>query len=120
MSSGNKLHDLKEFPLYVRSMGKLFRVTALCSTADEANALMERRPPDSVIVANREGLIFLADKYDTGETLVSEENGRIRDLCDILEAAIERVRIAGREGDPILSAWLPDAETALAKARRKR
>lgn len=38
------------------------------------------------------------------------------DLARVLRFAIERVRLANAEGNPILSAWLPDAEAALAKA----
>jgi hypothetical protein len=39
------------------------------------------------------------------------------DLLDLLEAAVARVQIANEEGDPILSAWLPDALSTLAKAK---
>lgn len=38
------------------------------------------------------------------------------DLLDLLRQAAERVRIANAEGDPILSAWLSDADAAIAKA----
>lgn len=48
------------------------------------------------------------------------ENARLiaaaPELLDILKAAVARVKIANYEGDPILSAWLPDAESAIAKA----
>ena len=36
-----------------------------------------------------------------------------------LEEAILRVELANSEGDPILSAWLPDAKRAVAKAKRE-
>jgi hypothetical protein len=39
------------------------------------------------------------------------------DLLDLLEAAVARVQIANDEGNPILSAWLPDARAALRKAK---
>jgi hypothetical protein len=39
------------------------------------------------------------------------------DLLDLLEAAVARVQIANEEGNSILSAWLPDALSALAKAK---
>ena len=39
------------------------------------------------------------------------------DLLSALEAAVARVQIANEEGDPILSAWLPDALSAIAKAK---
>lgn len=39
------------------------------------------------------------------------------DLLEILQAAIARIQIANQEGDCILSAWLPDAISAIAKAK---
>jgi hypothetical protein len=39
------------------------------------------------------------------------------DLLDLLEAAVARVQIANDEGNPILSAWLPDALSTLRKAK---
>ena len=39
------------------------------------------------------------------------------DLLDLLEAAVARVQIANDEGNPILSAWLPDALATLRKAK---
>jgi hypothetical protein len=39
------------------------------------------------------------------------------DLLDLLEAAVARVQIANEEGNPILSAWLPDSLSTLRKAR---
>ena len=39
------------------------------------------------------------------------------DLLEVLHAAVLRVELANSEGDMILSAWLPDARAALAKAR---
>ena len=39
------------------------------------------------------------------------------DLLDTLEAAIGRIEIANAEGDPILSAWLPDAKATVARAK---
>ena len=38
------------------------------------------------------------------------------DLLDVLRFAVARVEIANGEGNPILSAWLPDARAAIAKA----
>lgn len=40
------------------------------------------------------------------------------DLLDALKAAVLRVELANAEGDPILSAWLPDAWAAIAKAEK--
>jgi hypothetical protein len=39
------------------------------------------------------------------------------DLLDLLEAAVARVQLANEEGNPILSAWLPDALSTLRKAK---
>jgi hypothetical protein len=39
------------------------------------------------------------------------------DLLDLLEAAVARVQLANEEGDSILSAWLPDALSAIANAK---
>jgi hypothetical protein len=39
------------------------------------------------------------------------------DLLDLIEAAVARVQIANDEGNPILSAWLPDALSTLRKAK---
>jgi hypothetical protein len=39
------------------------------------------------------------------------------DLLDLLESAVARVQIANEEGNPILSAWLPDALATLRKAK---
>jgi len=41
------------------------------------------------------------------------------DLVAILEAFVARVEIANKEGDPIMSAWLPDARAAIARARKE-
>jgi hypothetical protein len=38
------------------------------------------------------------------------------DLLEILKSAVARIEIANEEGDRILSAWLPDARAAIAKA----
>jgi len=39
------------------------------------------------------------------------------DLLVVLEHAVARAEVANAEGNPILSAWLPDARAALAKAK---
>jgi hypothetical protein len=38
------------------------------------------------------------------------------DLLDTLKAAVARVELANKEGNPILSAWLPEAQAIIAKA----
>lgn len=58
----------KERYVYVRSMGKLLRVTAIATTPEEANAEMER-DSHAAVIACFDDLIFLADKYDKGERI---------------------------------------------------
>ena len=38
------------------------------------------------------------------------------DILALLKVAVLRVELANSEGDPILSAWLPDARDAIAAA----
>ncbi len=54
-----------EQKLYVRSMGKLLRVTAIFASDDEANAYMERHR-DEAVVACFGQLVFIANLYDRG------------------------------------------------------
>lgn len=62
-----KLKEKTEW-LYVRSMGKALRITAIFTNDDDANRFMERNPDDAV-VACFAGLVFLARKYDRGVTI---------------------------------------------------
>lgn len=56
--------------LYVRSMGKALRVLAVCSTVDEANALMRRRTELAVVASfDHDTRVYLADQYDQGENI---------------------------------------------------
>ena len=66
-----------------------------------------------------QGAIMTADYRDPArkERLPIFRLGRQRDdLLLALKAAIRRVEIANAEGDPSLSAWLPDARAAIARA----
>lgn len=60
---------LGQMDMYVRSMGKALRVVAWFPDTDdgtrEANQHMENHDEDAV-VATCDGLILLANKYDTG------------------------------------------------------
>lgn len=38
---------------------------------------------------------------------------KLNRLADLLRAAVARVELANSEGNPILSAWLPDAKSTL-------
>jgi len=61
------------------------------------------------------------ESYHNGEGLAAEtcEDAAdlIAELLPVLEAAISRVQLANEEGNPILSAWLPDALSTLRKAK---
>ena len=41
-------------------------------------------------------------------------------MLECLELAVLRVKLANSEGDPILSAWLPDAIAALEQAKKEK
>ncbi len=49
--------------VYVKSMGKLFQVTAIVHTDTEANAIMQRDNTQTVIAEDCNGLIYLANQY---------------------------------------------------------
>lgn len=55
--------DNPQMKLYVASMGKIFRVTAVCKTDDEANAICKKDPDQSVMAVDCNGLIYLANSY---------------------------------------------------------
>jgi len=55
--------------LYMKSMGKLFKVTAVCKSTDEANAIMERDREQACIAEDCNGLVYLAHQY--GQTVPS-------------------------------------------------
>lgn len=52
--------------LYVRSMGKVLRVTAVFSTVDECNEHCRKHPEQGVVAEMPEGPILLANIYDKG------------------------------------------------------
>ena len=50
--------------IYVKSMGKLFKVRQLCKTDEEANNYCEKHRDTGVIAVDADsGLIFVADLY---------------------------------------------------------
>jgi len=51
--------------VYVRSMGKALRITAICSSVTEANDYCERHVDEGVI-AEFGPLVFIANLYDKG------------------------------------------------------
>lgn len=52
-----------DMSVYVKSMGKLFRVTAICRSAEEANTIMEKDSDQMVIAEDCTGLVYLAEQY---------------------------------------------------------
>lgn len=52
-----------EMAVYVKSMGKLFRVSAIVQTDDEANKIMRDDNGQAVIAQDCNGLIYIADIY---------------------------------------------------------
>ena len=92
-----------------------------------------RRSDLAVVNADASALIAWTDRNTYGKTRDDiQANARrivacvnaceginpeaVPDLLTVLRAAVARVELANREGDPILSAWLPDAQAAIAKA----
>ena len=75
---------------------------------------------DINIDASTRGYVACAGKVgiSNGE---AEANARLiaaaPDLLDMLAAAAARIEVAAAEGNTILSAWLPDARAAIARAR---
>lgn len=63
------IYNAKEFEhLFIYSMGKRFRVTAIATTADEANALAAKTGNDEhLIIAELGPFIFMAEKYPLTE-----------------------------------------------------
>jgi hypothetical protein len=49
--------------LYAASMGKIFRVTHICDTEEQANKIMERRRDIGLISQDNAGHLFLAELY---------------------------------------------------------
>ena len=62
----------KQQKLYIRSMGKALRVTAICTSVSDANLYMERNTSDAV-VAEIGPFIIMADKYDRGTVIGADD-----------------------------------------------
>jgi hypothetical protein len=52
-----------EMRVYVASMGKLFRVTAIAQSDEEANEYCAGHDGQGVIAEDKSGLIYIADRY---------------------------------------------------------
>ena len=55
----------KHQTIYVRSMGKALKVTALFTDADETNQYLEKHPDEGVIAVYAQ-FVFIAGLYDKG------------------------------------------------------
>ena len=49
--------------VYVKSMGRLYKVTAICKTDEEANAILAKNKNQAVMACDCNGLVYLAEKY---------------------------------------------------------
>lgn len=65
-----KFAEAGELQLYVRSMGKLFRVMAIFDTDAAANDYMEKHD-EAAVIAQQGDVIFLASKYAALDVVVS-------------------------------------------------
>lgn len=54
-----------EHQMYLRSMGKLFRITAIFTSDAEANAYMAKHP-DEGLIAEFKPYRYIANLYDSG------------------------------------------------------
>ena len=55
-----KIRDVK---IYAKSMGKIFPVTCVCTTDEEANEFCRKHKDNGVIGVDNNGLIYVADFY---------------------------------------------------------
>jgi len=49
--------------VYCKSMGKVFRVTHIAKSDDEANEFMRKNKDTAVIAVDRSGLVYIAELY---------------------------------------------------------
>lgn len=49
--------------LYIKSMGKVFRVFAICDSDEEANAYCARHSDAAVVAVDHLGRVYLAEQY---------------------------------------------------------
>lgn len=54
-----------EHIIYLRSMGKALRITAMFGTDDEANAYLEKHRDEGVIAVIQD-IVFIANLHDKG------------------------------------------------------
>jgi hypothetical protein len=63
MKTSRLKFDNPQMSLYIKSMGKLFRVTSICHSADEANRVMATDRKQTLIACDSSGLHYLAHQY---------------------------------------------------------
>lgn len=62
--------DNPEMVACVASMGKMFKVTAICKSDEEANIICRKNPDTGVIATDCNGLVYIAELY--GHTIKSQ------------------------------------------------
>jgi hypothetical protein len=102
--------------LYVRSMGNALRVTAIFTSADEANEYTESHR-DEGVVAQFGPYILLANLYDPGAT-VDDDPANARRVDELLAALVDLVEWDERQGGWNAPCWRR-ARAAIRKARPK-
>lgn len=55
--------DNPKMSLYVKSTGRLFKITAVCRTNEEANEVCRKNPDMAVMACDCNELVYLAEKY---------------------------------------------------------
>ncbi len=60
-------NGLGETLLYVRSMGKLLKVTAITPDAKTANEWMEKHDDDALMAELPDGTCLMGNRYDKGQ-----------------------------------------------------
>jgi hypothetical protein len=60
----------QDMTVCVASMGKMFKVNAICRDDDEANEFCRKNPDSGVVACDANGLIYIAELY--GRTIKSQ------------------------------------------------
>lgn len=87
------------------------------ATRNSRDAIEENARRIVACVNACEGIPTEALECQTKKQLTAKLLNQVSVLIDLLEMAAARIEIANAEGNPMLSAWLPDARKAIAEAR---
>lgn len=55
--------DNPHMRIYVASMGKIFRVTAIARSDEEANRICANDRDSAVVACDKSGLVYIAEQY---------------------------------------------------------